>query len=128
MIAILVARLVGAGIPARLAKPILAVGAVIAGLILLWIVASAILKNHDQQVIERHDSKVNLDVIERVQNMDKMAADQRVSDAVRQADERNELEKVTTNEAIPLPDRRRAYYDRVREQQAAARRAASADR
>lgn len=115
----IIAWMVARGVPQRLVRPILLAGAIIGGAILLWVVIKAIVASHDNRVIERHEQGVALDTEQVMRKADNYAADMRRDDDRREIEQAHELKEVTTNEAMDAGARRRAYYDRVRAQQAA---------
>lgn len=110
----IIARLIAAGVPERVAKPVL-----IAVLIALALAGLGIAKcSYDRRVIAAHDAAANLAAEKAGRAADQKAADQRQQDTNRAATEAAQLDKVTTNAKSP-DDARRAYYRCVRLQQAA---------
>lgn len=115
MIPMLIARLIGLGVPAKAAKPILAV---LGGLLLLgalWGLKSC----YDHSVIDKHSAKQEAATAKADRKADAKAAETRLADQARETAEATQI-KEALNEAGPDPAARRAaYYRCVRVQQAA---------
>ena len=98
LIASAAAKLIGWGLPAKFAKPVVNV-LLIASLIGIAIAAWNIwLSQRDQDVIDRHEAEVNMKVESAVRGADGEAADQRRDDDSRAAAEAGELQKVNEND------------------------------
>jgi hypothetical protein len=113
----IIATLIGWGVPARFAKPLLyGVGAV-----LLCLVIWGAVKIHDHRVIATHEAQQEAATAKADRQADTTAAVQRRADDATLTNETTAI-KEAVNEAGPDPAARRsAYYDCVRKQQAARR-------
>jgi len=73
-----IAFLIAKGVPARFAKPLLAVAALLALTGLIW----AAIAIHDHNVVKTHDATVNAKVIAKTTPANDRAADQRSIDSI----------------------------------------------
>jgi uncharacterized membrane protein YhiD involved in acid resistance len=110
----LIARVIALGVPAKLAKPILAVIAALLLIGALWGLKSL----HDRRVISQHEAKQEASTAK----ADNHAADQRRTDDARSTQEAQQI-KEAVNEAGSDPAARRAAYYRCVSAQQSARRA-----
>lgn len=114
MIASLVLKLIGWGVPAKLAKPLLIVFAIAAIVIALGTAKCA----YDHNLIEDHDKDVKIEQITEDKKADNTAAEQRRKDDARIGQEVRELEKINASNPDPV-SRKREFYRCVRLQQTA---------
>jgi hypothetical protein len=111
----LVAMLIGWGVPARLAKPLLyGVGA-----LLLILAIFAAVKIHDHRVIAQHQASQDAANAKADRKADASAAEQRRSDDARLTNETQEINNAVSEAKRTGADPRLAYYQCVRLQQAA---------
>ena len=82
----LVATLIGWGVPAKLAKPLL-IGV---GVLLLVGLAFAAVKLHDRNVVKTHDTQVQVKTLQAQQKANDAAAEQRSTDTIKQAQNEQE--------------------------------------
>jgi hypothetical protein len=113
MITTLISTMIGWGVPAKFAKPLLALVAFLS-LIGLFFGAKAL---YDRSVIAKHDLKVEAQQAKDDKKADNKAADQRVKDVTRLEQEQKELERVIISHNASADDRRRAFYRCLRLQQ-----------
>jgi uncharacterized membrane protein YhiD involved in acid resistance len=114
----LIARVIALGVPAKLAKPILAVIAALLLIGALWGLKSL----HDRRVISQHEAKQEASTAKADKRADNHAADQRRTDDARSTQEAQQI-KEAVNEAGSDPAARRAAYYRCVSAQQSARRA-----
>ena len=110
----IIAMLIGWGVPAKLAKPLL-IGV---GALLLCLAIFAAVKIHDHGVIATHDAKQEAATAKADRQADTTAAVQRRADDTRLTQETQELQRSTTNAQTDV-DRRLAFQRCLRLQQAA---------
>jgi heme exporter protein D len=111
----LVAMLVGWGVPAKLAKPLLyAVGA-----LLLLLAVFAAVKLHDRRVIAQHQAQQDASNAKADRKADQQVAEQRRADDARQTNETQEINNAVSEAKRTGADPRAAYYHCVQLQQAA---------
>jgi hypothetical protein len=110
----LVAMLIGWGVPAKFAKPLL----IAVGVLLLLGAIFAAVKLHDRRVIDTHEAKQEAATAKADRKADDHAAEQRRSDDARLTQEQQQLQGSTTHAQTDL-DRRLAFQRCLRLQQAA---------
>lgn len=110
-----ISLLVGWGVPAKLAKPLL-YGL---GILLLLGAIFAAVKLHDRRVIETHDATQTAVNAQADRKADQQAADQRRSDDARLSNETTEVNNAVSEAKRNGGDPRAAYYACVKLQQAA---------
>ena len=94
--------------------------AVIGGLVTALILALGLAKcAYDRSIIANHEANQDAANTKADRKADSKSAEQRRADDARLATEKSDLERITGNEAQSPADRRRAYYECVRRQQAA---------
>lgn len=115
MVSFLVGLALKVGVPQRFAKV-----AVIVSLFVLAVGAFALLKScYDSSVIEEHDAERTAEIAKADLKATEKAGEERRADDSRAVAEGQQIKEAITN-AGPNPiDRRRAYYDCVKLQQAA---------
>jgi hypothetical protein len=111
----LVALLVGWGVPARFAKPLLIVG----GIVLLLLAIFAAVKIHDHNVVKQHEAAQDAANAKADRAADQKAADQRRADDARVTTETQEIDHAISEAKRTGIDPRSAYYKCVQLQQAA---------
>jgi len=110
----LIAMVIGWGVPAKFAKPFLAIMGV-ALLAILFFGGKAL---YDHSVIAKHDAKVEASQAKADRKADNKAAEQRDKDNVRRTAETQELKDVQAHYSDPAT-RKREFYRCIRLQQAA---------
>lgn len=78
--------IIGLGVPAKLAKPLL-IGV---GVLLLVGLAFAAVKIHDHRVVATHDAQIEVKTLQAQQKANDAASDQRSTDAIKQAQNEQE--------------------------------------
>lgn len=117
MVTSLVARLIGLGVPAKAAKPLLAVLAAILLLGALWGGKCA----YDRNIIRNHDAKQDAANAKADRKADAKAAEQRRVDDTRSTAESTEIKEAIDEAKQAGTDPRAAYYKCVAVQQRARR-------
>jgi hypothetical protein len=113
----LLSLVMGAGVPAKFAKPVL-----IAGLFVLALAALGLGKvAYDRSVIRQHEAKQDAATAKADRKADTHAADQRRTDDARSTAESAEIKEAVDEARRIGRDPRAAYYECVRKQQAARR-------
>lgn len=113
----LLSLIMGAGVPARLAKPVL--GIIVA---LALIGAFFGLKScYDHGIINAHEAKQEAAAAEADRKADTKAAEQRRADDARLTTETQEIKEAVNEAGSDPAARRAAYYECVRKQQSARR-------
>jgi Skp family chaperone for outer membrane proteins len=102
----LVALLVGWGVPARFAKPLLIVG----GIALLLLAAFAAVKIHDHTVIKQHEHKAALPHAQRERKADANLQTQKTRDDAATQQRQQEIDNATRN----IPDQAPSARQRAR--------------
>ena len=121
MIAAAAAWLIGKGVSARLAKPLLFV---IAGALVLAVLGVGKCA-YDRSVIEEHDQQREAATAKADRKADTKAADQRRIDDARVSTEKQEIDNAIEQAKREGRDPRAVYYECIASQQAARRRGAS---
>ena len=112
-----IALLIGWGVPAKLAKPLLYA----LGIGLLLLAFAAAVKLHDRRVVQAHEAQQEIATAKADRKADTNAADQRVADQARLTNESEQIQEATNEARSTGADPRAAYYECVRKQQAARR-------
>jgi hypothetical protein len=117
MITFLVGRLIGLGVAPRLAKPLLAGMALV-----LLVVALVALRACDKKnIIEDFTAGQEAAVAKEDLKANEKAAEERLTDDRRLTQEGQQIKEAISNAGPNIDDRRAAYHDCVRKQQAARR-------
>jgi uncharacterized membrane protein YhiD involved in acid resistance len=117
MLAALISLATGLGVPARLAKPVLAVVGAILLLGVLWGSKCA----YDKRVIANHEAKQEAATAKADRKADAKAAEQRRTDDSRSTAEATEIKETIDEAKRTGANPRAAYYECVRKQQLARR-------
>ena len=110
-----ISLLIGWGVPAKLAKPLL-YGV---GVLLLLLAIFAAVKLHDRRVVAQHQAAQDASNAKADRKADQQAGEQRRADDARQTNETQEINNAVSEAKRTGADPRAAYYHCVELQQAA---------